>query len=97
MTKMEDNPPAGRPGGLAYRNACRRRPQPAMRETPPWDGGPDAGALLNALRRAFEAALGAGKPEAAARIVAEAARLKKERPAAPAGPHPWERFRSKFT
>ncbi|HEY2177088.1 MAG TPA: hypothetical protein VGH15_00775 [Caulobacteraceae bacterium] len=85
---------------LSERLAGRRgshAPAAELREPPPWSEGPDPKALLGALQRAFDGAIAAGKHEAAARIVAEAAKFKKARPAEPDGPHPWERFRSKFT
>jgi hypothetical protein len=90
---MRCNPAAGR---LAKRRE-RRALAAEIRGSPPWNKGPDPNALLDDLQRAFEGAIGAGKHEAAMRIVAEAAKFKTKRLAEPDGPHPWERFRSKFT
>jgi hypothetical protein len=53
--------------------------------------------LLDLLERACREAIAAGRFEAVARLVAEAARLRKGRPAADDPSHPWEKFRKHFT
>ena len=64
---------------------------------PTWADGGDAGVLLQALERACAGAVAAGRYDAVARLVAEAARLREGRPAAAAGPHPWEQFQLVYT
>jgi hypothetical protein len=81
-------PAAGRGAGwsianierLARREDFQARVE-AIRRDLPWTEGRDPGVLLAALERACQASLAAGKFEAATRIVAEAARLRKDRPA----------------
>jgi hypothetical protein len=52
----------------------------AIRAELPWVEGRDVGVLLGALKRAYDGAMEEKKYEAVARIVAEAAKLRKERP-----------------